>query len=210
MFLYNCVQLLVQIRNPHRKRQTIVANDLASQIRMREVHIFLCTVRCLDTGINCPFPFTNKTYIHTIQPTEIANYLVKLEYVSLMKQQFFVTHTFHQTEIFALLDSWVTNTSSVKMMCTRKTSLSLHCHKTITCLNVGLLRISLKFFSVSCNTVYWWVTTNYCFMCDMLFCFWVLKKIYYFSWDTDIKMLHKCNCKYNHVCLYISLLICKK
>jgi len=104
---------------------------------------------------HCPFPFTNKTCIHTIQPTEIAtNYLVKLEYISLMKQQFLVTHTTCQTEILALLDSWVTNTSSVKMMCTWKHSLSLHCHKTITCLNVGLLRISLKFFSVSCNTVY--------------------------------------------------------
>jgi len=32
-----------------------------------------------------------------------------------MKQQIVVTHTIHQTEISALLDSWVTNTSSVKM-----------------------------------------------------------------------------------------------
>jgi hypothetical protein len=32
-----------------------------------------------------------------------------------MKQQFVVTHTTHQTELAALLDSWVTNTPSVKM-----------------------------------------------------------------------------------------------
>jgi hypothetical protein len=107
-------------------------------------------VRCLDTGINCPFPFTNKTCIHTIQPTETAtNYLVKLEYISLTKQQFLMTHIIRQTEILALLYNWVTNTPSVKIMCTRKNSSSLHCHKTITCLNVGLLRISHKFFFLS-------------------------------------------------------------
>jgi hypothetical protein len=44
------------------------------------------------------------------------------------------------------LDRWVTNTSSVKTICTWKNSLSLHCHKTITCLNIGLLKISPKFF----------------------------------------------------------------
>jgi hypothetical protein len=33
----------------------------------------------------------------------------------LMKQQFVVTHTIHQTEIPALLDSWVKNTPSVKV-----------------------------------------------------------------------------------------------
>jgi len=38
----------------------------------------------------------------------------------LMKQQFVITHTVHQTEILALLDSWVTNTPSVKMVCTQK------------------------------------------------------------------------------------------
>ena len=72
--------------------------------------------KCLGTGISCPFPFTNKTCIHTTQPTEIANnYFVKLQYISLMQQQFFVTHTIRQTEILALLDSLVTNTSPVKM-----------------------------------------------------------------------------------------------
>jgi hypothetical protein len=37
-----------------------------------------------------------------------------------MKRQFVVTHTTRQTEILALLDSWVTNTSSVKMICPKK------------------------------------------------------------------------------------------
>ena len=35
-----------------------------------------------------------------------------------MKQQFAVTHTLCQTEIPALLDSWATNTPSVKMLYT--------------------------------------------------------------------------------------------
>jgi len=50
------------------------------------------------------FPFTNKTCIHTIQPTQIANYhLVKPKYTSLMKQQFLIAHTSRQNEILALL-----------------------------------------------------------------------------------------------------------
>jgi hypothetical protein len=40
--------------------------------------------------------------------------------ISLMKQQFVATHTIRQTEIFALLDSWVRNTPSVKMLCPQK------------------------------------------------------------------------------------------
>jgi len=34
-----------------------------------------------------------------------------------MQQQLVVTHTIRQTEIPALLDSWVTNASSVKVLC---------------------------------------------------------------------------------------------
>jgi hypothetical protein len=37
-----------------------------------------------------------------------------------MEQQFFVTHTVRENEIPALLDSWVTNTPSVKMLCPQK------------------------------------------------------------------------------------------
>ena len=37
-----------------------------------------------------------------------------------MKQQFVVTHTIRQIKIPALLDSWVTNTPSVKMLCPQK------------------------------------------------------------------------------------------
>jgi hypothetical protein len=36
-----------------------------------------------------------------------------------MKRQF-VTHTIRQTEIPGLLDSWITDTHSVKMLCPRK------------------------------------------------------------------------------------------
>jgi hypothetical protein len=38
----------------------------------------------------------------------------------LMKWQFVITHTILQTEVSALLDSWVTNTPSVKMLCPQK------------------------------------------------------------------------------------------
>lgn len=34
-----------------------------------------------------------------------------------MKQRFFLTHTICQTEIPAILESWVTNTTSVKNLC---------------------------------------------------------------------------------------------
>jgi hypothetical protein len=37
--------------------------------------------------------------------------------MSFMQQQLVVTHTIRQTEIPALLDSWVTNAPSVKMFC---------------------------------------------------------------------------------------------
>jgi hypothetical protein len=36
--------------------------------------------------------------------------------ILLMEQQFVITHTICQTEIPGLLDSWVTNTPSVKML----------------------------------------------------------------------------------------------
>jgi len=43
-------------------------------------------------------------------------YKEALQYISLIKQQLVITHTICQTEIPALLDSWVTNTLSVKML----------------------------------------------------------------------------------------------
>ena len=83
-----------------------------------------------------------------------------------MKRQFVVTHTIRQTEIPTLLDSWVTNTPSVKILCRQKNFLSLYFRKNITCLIIGLLRIGQD-FSVSCNTVYRWGRTNCCFMSDI-------------------------------------------
>jgi hypothetical protein len=40
--------------------------------------------------------------------------------IVLMKHQFVLTRTMHQTEIATLVDSWVTNTTSVKMLCPQK------------------------------------------------------------------------------------------
>ena len=56
--------------------------------------------------------------------------------ISLMKQQFVVTHTIRQTEIPALLDSWVANTPSFKILYPRNNCL-LYFRKNMTCLNVG-------------------------------------------------------------------------
>ena len=39
------------------------------------------------------------------------------ENISLMKRQFVITHTIRQAKIPTLLDSWVTNTPSLKMLC---------------------------------------------------------------------------------------------
>jgi hypothetical protein len=46
-----------------------------------------------------------------------------IKVILFMKQQFVITLTIRQTEIPALLDSWVTNTPSVKMLCPQKKKL---------------------------------------------------------------------------------------
>jgi len=84
-----------------------------------------------------------------------------------MKQQFSITHTVHQNEIPALLDSWFTNTSSVKVLCPLKKYVSLYIHKNTTRLCVDLLRIS-QVSSVSRKIVCGWVTTNFSFMGDIV------------------------------------------
>jgi hypothetical protein len=66
--------------------------------------------------------------------------------ISFMKQQFVVTHTIRQTEISALPDSQVTNTTPVKILYPHKNCFYLHFRKKkMTCLNVGLLRICQVF-----------------------------------------------------------------
>jgi hypothetical protein len=45
---------------------------------------------------------------------------ISKESISLRKQQFVISHTIRQAEVPALLDSWVTNTPSVKMLCPQK------------------------------------------------------------------------------------------
>jgi hypothetical protein len=87
--------------------------------------------------------------------------------ILLMRQQFVITHAIYQTMISTLLDSWVTNAPSIKMLCPQKKScLSIDFRKNMTCLHVGLLRI-WQVFSVSCIFVYWWVMTNCSLMSDM-------------------------------------------
>jgi len=71
-----------------------------------------------------------------------------------MKQQFVITHTMHQTGLPAILESWVTNTPSVKMLYPQKKKISSHFCKNVTCLYVGVLNNCQVFFSVSCKIVY--------------------------------------------------------
>jgi hypothetical protein len=85
-----------------------------------------------------------------------------------MKRPFVVTHTIRPIEIPALLDSWVTDTPSVKMLFPHTNSLSFYFRKSITCLSCGLLRIG-QVFTVSRKTVYRRVTTNCRYMKD-IFC----------------------------------------
>ena len=84
-----------------------------------------------------------------------------------MKRPFVVTHKIRQTEIAALLDSWVTNTP-VKMLCPHKICLSFYFLKNMTCLSGGLLRVGQVFF-VSCKIVYRWVTTNFHYMNNIFY-----------------------------------------
>jgi hypothetical protein len=97
-----------------------------------------------------------------VSSASTGTFAVRHESLSLMKRQFAVTHTISRTEIPTLLDSWVTNTPSVKMLCPQKYCLSLYFRNIITCLIVGLLKIGQVSF-LSFKTVYWWATTNWCF-----------------------------------------------
>jgi hypothetical protein len=49
----------------------------------------------------------------------------RVSWISLMKQQFVVTHRVRQNEILALVDSWVTDAPSVKTLHPRKNRFSL-------------------------------------------------------------------------------------
>jgi hypothetical protein len=66
------------------------------------------------------------------------------------------------------LDSWFTKTPSVKMLYPRHSCFFLYVRKNITCLTAGLLRKVRS--SVSCKTVYLWVTTLRRVMDDNLSC----------------------------------------
>jgi hypothetical protein len=88
------------------------------------------------------------------------------------------------SEIFILLDSWVTSIPSVKMLGPQKRNACPYIFvKNIICLNVGLLKIWRVFF-VSCETEYGRVTTNCCFMGDIKF------KTSYRS-PTEAELMHR-------------------
>ena len=89
-------------------------------------------------------------------------------------------HTAHETAIrhnphissnwdSTLLDSWVTNTTSVKMLCPQHSCFFLYFHKKHNVLDCWSIEKG-QVFSVSCKTVYLWVTTICCVMNDKLPC----------------------------------------
>ena len=62
--------------------------------------------------------------------------------IQFMEQQFLLTHTICQTGIPALLDSWITNASSVKVsFFPQNSGFSLYFRQNITRLIVGILRV---------------------------------------------------------------------
>jgi hypothetical protein len=62
----------------------------------------------------------------------------RLNKISLMKRQFVVTHTVPKSDISALVDSWVTNTRSLKTPCPQQNCLSLYFRKNVIYLHVVL------------------------------------------------------------------------
>lgn len=82
------------------------------------------------------------------------------DHISLMKEQFIITHTLRQSEIPGWLDSWVKNTPSVEMLCPQKMSCPFIFIKIQTHLHVGLL----------------WVCPV-CFLCPVELCVGELQQI---------------------------------
>jgi hypothetical protein len=78
-----------------------------------------------------------------------------------MKWQFAVTCTIHQTEIHALLDSWVTISPSVKMLGPQKIAGPHIFVKTKHAID------DQSSVSFSCKSVFRCVMTNCCFMGDV-------------------------------------------
>jgi hypothetical protein len=102
-----------------------------------------------------PEPIFAKLTFSTALPLDLAYRLIlRLDSelwteISLMEQQFVVTHTTRQTEIRTFLDSCVTNTPSVEIFCKKKSSCIFA--KTWHALSDGHWMSS--FYPVSCKTL---------------------------------------------------------
>jgi len=136
--------------------------------RQRHVHNFIWTVDDTIQSENVPnitaLPFMQKlpSFWFTVTYRNTNNSLT----ISLTKRQVVVTHTIRQKVIPALLDSWVTNKPSVKMLCPQKKNcFSLYSHKNITRINVGLLMIGHVLY-VCCKSANRWIMTSCCCMSD--------------------------------------------
>ena len=76
---------------------------------------------------------------------ESAAFRLVAQYLNLMRhrllQQFVVTHSIRQAQIFALLDGSFTNTPVKNLVPTKKNCFFLHFRKNTTRLNVGELKV---------------------------------------------------------------------
>ena len=92
-----------------------------------------------------------------------SKFCMPLGIISFTKHQFVLFLTIPQIEIPPLVDSWIANTPSVKLLCPQKKAsryIFLNAY-----LSASLLIIS-QVVSLSCKTVYRWVTTDVCFISD--------------------------------------------
>ena len=86
-----------------------------------------------------------------------------------MKQQFVVTHTLRPTEIPTITMQFSYKHTFCQNVVPTAKLLSLLFPENVTCLSVCMPRNG-PVFSVSCKIEYQWVTTNCCFVSDMIHC----------------------------------------
>ena len=124
-------------------------------------------LKCYYTTFNAPcLGFRTQRHRQAKLRAQNKSYDINYTKPSIMKRQVVSNHTIPQNGIPALLDNSVTSTTSVKMLYTQENCFFLYFVNNTTCLRVGLLRIG-EVFSVSCEIVCRWVTTNCCSMSDI-------------------------------------------
>jgi hypothetical protein len=134
----------------------------------------LMTSRCLG-GLNCSYSNSSDTLrkLHHFRSRTafVIDHACAYKNISLTKQQFVLIHSIRQNtcKIPALLVSAVMNTPSVKMLCPQRKCSSLCFLKKMHNMPELVFWGSVKFFfSVSNTIVHRCVTTNRCFISDII------------------------------------------